>query len=191
MKKLLLCAALSGVLLLSGCAMFLDQVRNDKGEPLFRHEVSGEVLPESEIPAGQRDNFEPVWSGKPGPVLSTLGAVLGLVGGPWGAVAGTGIAAIAGLSAAALNRRKLNVEKAGKEAAMSGMTLAVSILEDIKSGKVDIDENGKIDAEEIADYIKKRAKDALTPEFFNEVVRIVTSALPEEQKAKALANIKL
>lgn len=188
-------AALAGLVLylsmfMSGCAMFLDQLKNDKGELMFRNKTTLEVVAESEIPAGRADDFEPVWSGKPGPALSTLGAVLGIVGGPWGAVAASGVAAVAGLGAAVANKRKLNVAAAGQEAAMSGMGLAVSIIEDIKEGKVDLDENGKIDQAEIKAYVAKRAKDALKPEFFEEVVRIITSSLPDAEKKAALAGLR-
>lgn len=192
MKKTVLMFALMSVLMfaLSGCAMFLDQLKNERGEPMYRNSVTGEMLPESEIPSGKMDEFEPVWSGKPGPALTTLGAILGIVGGPWGAAAGGAIAAVAGVGAAVGNKRKYNVAAAGQEAAMDGMKLAISIVEDLKSGKVDLDSDGKVSVKEMGEYVRSRAKDALKPEFFNEVVRIVTSGLPEAEKAKALSSLK-
>ena len=80
----------------------------------------------------------------------------------------------------------LDLTITGYSASSGGMALLVGVLEDIKTGALDADRNGRISLAEIREYIRKRGKEALKPAFVAEVVRIVTSTLTPSENQRAL-----
>jgi hypothetical protein len=172
---------------LSGCAMLdsllLGRMRNEQGQELYL-DRDGKLTREAADAQGNPN--EPAYGSGPSDAVNALAAGANALGGPWGAAAGAGLGLIAAAYAALRGRRQVNAERAKGAAWQGGMSLLVSVLEDVKSGAIDADRNGKISLAEIREYIRKRGKEALKPAFVAEVVRIVTSTLTPTEKQRAL-----
>lgn len=188
MKRLTLVLFLALTLPLTGCALFdslfMDQQRDDQGRPLFIDE-QGLLTPQAVNPATGAAR-EAAYSGAPSPLAKGAQGAAASLFGPWGAAAGAGVGLLAGLYAALRGKRRVNAERAKAAAWQGGMTLLVSVIEDIKNGRMDTDKNGRVSLAEVRDYVRKRGRDALNPDFISEVVRIVNSTLPEAEKSAAL-----
>lgn len=187
MRHFVLAVLASLCVFLSGCALLdslmLGRMRNAQGEELY---IDREGKLTREAADAQGNAHEPAYSSEPSEAVSALAQGAQALGGPWGAAAGAGLGLIAAAYAALRGRRQVNAERAKTEAWQGGMALLVNVLEDIKSGAIDADRNGKISPTEIREYIRKRGKEALKPAFVAEVVRIVTSTLTQTEKQRAL-----
>lgn len=183
----MLAALMALCLLLSGCALLdslmLNRLRDAQGQELFI-DREGKLTREAHDAQGRP--HEPAYSSEPGSAVDALAQGAAALGGPWGAAIGGGLGLIAAAYAALRGRRQVNAERAKGAAWQGGMALLVSVLEDIKSGAIDADKNGKISLAEIREYVRRRGKEALKPAFVAEVVRIVTSTLTPTEKQRAL-----
>ncbi|NUO17566.1 MAG: hypothetical protein HUU03_14125, partial [Planctomycetaceae bacterium] len=88
--------------------------------------------------------------------------------------------------AALRGRRRVSAERAKTAAFSGGMALVVGLLEDLKSGALDADKNGRVSLAEIREYVRRRGKEAINPAFVAEVVRIVTGTFTETEKQRLL-----
>lgn len=187
MRHFVLVALVSLCVFLSGCALLdslmLGRMRNAQGQELY---LDREGKPTREATDAQGNPNEPAYESGPSDAVSALAAGAQALGGPWGAAIGSGLGLIAAAYAALRGRRQVNAERAKGAAWQGGMALLVGVLEDIKTGALDADRNGKISLAEIREYIRKRGKEALKPAFVAEVVRIVTSTLTPTEKQRAL-----
>ena len=181
-------------LYVTGCAMFMHQLTNEDGEPMFQNKTTGAMIAQSELdklPPAEQDKYQAYYDGKPGPVLSLGASIISMLG-PWGAMAGAAISGvIPGVVAGIVNKKKFNAEAAKNEVVTDSLAVAVGIIQDLRDGKVDRDHDGKIEPDEIMEYAKEKVKGAMSPEFFNEIVRIVQSTLPVEKKAERMAEVKV
>ncbi len=187
MRHFVLVALVSLCVFLSGCALLdslmLGRMRNAQGQELY---LDREGKPTREATDAQGNPNEPAYESGPSDAVSALAAGAQALGGPWGAAIGSGLGLIAAAYAALRGRRQVNAERAKGAAWQGGMALLVGVLEDIKTGALDADRNGRISLAEIREYIRKRGKEALKPAFVAEVVRIVTSTLTPTEKQRAL-----
>lgn len=187
MRHLLLTTLISLCVFLSGCALLdslmLSRMRDAQGEELYL-DRNGKLTREAHDAQGKP--HEPAYSSEPSGAVDALAQGAQALGGPWGAAIGGGLGLIAAAYAALRGRRQVNAERAKGAAWQGGMALLVGVLEDIKSGAIDADRNGKISLAEIREYVRKRGKEALKPAFVAEVVRIVTSTLTPTEKQRAL-----
>ena len=187
MRHFVLVALVSLCVFFSGCALLdslmLGRMRNAQGQELY---LDREGKPTREATDAQGNPNEPAYESGPSDTVSALAAGAQALGGPWGAAIGGGLGLIAAAYAALRGRRQVNAERAKGAAWQGGMALLVGVLEDIKTGALDADRNGKISLAEIREYIRKRGKEALKPAFVAEVVRIVTSTLTPTEKQRAL-----
>ncbi len=187
MRHFILALLVAMACFLSGCALLdslmLSRMRNEQGQELY---VDREGRFTREATDAQGNPHEPAYGSGPSDAVSALAAGAQALGGPWGAAAGAGLGLIAAAYTALRGRRQVNAERAKGAAWQGGMALLVGVLEDIKSGAIDADRNGKISLAEIREYIRKRGKEALKPAFVAEVVRIVTSTLTPTEKQRAL-----
>lgn len=187
MRHFVLVALVSLCVFLSGCALLdslmLGRMRDPQGQELY---VDREGKLTHEAKDAQGNPNEPAYESGPSDTVNALAAGAQALGGPWGAAIGGGLGLIAAAYAALRGRRQVNAERAKGAAWQGGMALLVGVLEDIKTGALDADRNGKISLAEIREYIRKRGKEALKPAFVAEVVRIVTSTLTPTEKQRAL-----
>ncbi|CAG0979985.1 hypothetical protein PLCT2_01845 [Planctomycetaceae bacterium] len=187
MRHFVLAVLVSMCVFLSGCALLdslmLSRMRNEQGQELY---VDREGKLTREAADAQGNAHEPAYSSEPSEAVGALAQGAQALGGPWGAAAGAGLGLIAAAYAAMRGRRQVNAARAKTEAWQGGMALLVNVLEDIKTGAIDADRNGKISLKEIREYVRKRGKEALKPAFVAEVVRIVTSTLTPTEKQRAL-----
>ncbi len=187
MRHFILAMLVSVCVLLSGCALLdslmLGRMRDEQGQELYV-DRDGKLTREAKDAHGNPN--EPAYGSGPSDAVSALTAGAQALGGPWGAAAGAGLGLIAAAYAALRGRRQVDAERAKSAVWQGGMALLVGVLEDIKTGAIDADKNGKISLAEIREYIRKRGKEALKPAFVAEVVRIVTSTLTPTEKQRAL-----
>lgn len=187
MRYATLAVLVSLCVFISGCALLdsfmLNRLRDAQGQELY---IDREGKLTREAHDAQGKPHEPAYSSEPSGAVNALAQGAAALGGPWGAAIGGGLGFIAAAYAALRGRRQVSAERAKGAAWQGGMALLVSVLEDIKSGAIDADRNGKISLAEIREYVRRRGKEALKPAFVAEVVRIVTSTLPPTEKQRAL-----
>lgn len=185
--RLALIALCAACVLISGCALLdgllLEPRRDEQGRPLFTDE-NGELTTVPQNPLTGQPH-RPAFTGSPSPLAREAATALG---GPWGALAGAGAGLLASLYAALRGRRRLAAERARSHVWQDGMTLLVKMIEDIKAGRAAARKDGVTSLREIREFVRRRGKDAVHPEFLAEVVRVLNSNLPEADKQAALAR---
>lgn len=179
-ESLLLTGLLAMLLLLSGCALMdsilgaeEQAVTNDAGQQLY------------ETPQGDEttDPVDPVTgiANKPitrrvvtGGNANWAAGLLNLLG-PWGALAGAVMTAGTGIYASARNKqRKVSDQKAA--AAREAAAFLSRMVESIKEGDaVDADKNGKIDVDEIKDWVRRQGGKFADPEYLRKLVNEATA----------------
>lgn len=174
-------------LTLSGCAaldaLLLGRMRDAQGQDLFIT-ADGRLTTESHDSEGRP--HEPAFHAGPGEGAQALMQGAAALGGPWGGALGAGLGLLAAAYAALRGRRRVSAERAKTAAFSGGMALVVGLLEDLKSGALDADKNGRVSLAEIREYVRRRGKEAINPAFVAEVVRIVTGTFTETEKQRLL-----
>jgi len=200
MRTTCLAAALAALMALSGCAL-LDalvgdtqtQAVTDDGAPLYE-DASGALTTEpTDAATGRPNQPKLIHLVRPGGnVSAAANFAAGL--GPWGALIGALATGAAGLYARLRNKQRLNEiglrqqAQAQLDEAGSALTFAVRLIEKIKHAGPDIDRDndGKVSADEIRQFVRERGARFADPVFLSEVVRIANASLTPAQEALEL-----
>lgn len=200
MRTTCLAAALAALMALSGCAL-LDalvgetqtQAVTDDGAPLYEDALGTLTTEATDAATGRPNQPKLIHLVRPGShVSAAANFAAGL--GPWGALIGALATGAAGLYARLRNKQRLNEiglrqqAQAQLDEAGSALTFAVRLIEKIKQAGPDIDRDndGKVSAEEIRQFVRDRGARFADPVFLSEVVRIANASLTPAQEAAEL-----
>lgn len=185
-------AILVGILSLSGCA-FTDSL-------LLKREVDSvgrELYIESADPEGPLtvdpigpDGVpnEPAYSNQPAEAPRSFATMIGNIWGV-GGWTGAGVGVLSTIYAFLRGKRRFNKAKAVGELMAETLAFLIDLINDIKSGKLDTDADGKISIAEIKSYISARGKEALDPAFLDRIVTIVSKSSDPAADLKKLVTV--
>lgn len=179
LKTLFAATALSLFLLLSGCAL-LDgfmgvkevPVLDDEGLPLYKTadglQTTDPVDPATGKPNEPMKKFVPA-DGAPAAAAKDWLSLLG----PWGALAGTVVAAAAGVYV----RVRTGQSNTAIESAEAASRFLIVLIEKIKTGVADVFTDGKLDSEKLRAWLKDQGQQFSDPAYLDEMVQKVTKGL--------------
>jgi hypothetical protein len=186
-------------LTLSGCALFdsmvLKPLTNPQGEQLYLDVTASTpevpvLVTEAEMEPGHQ--YEPQYDSKPSEGVDFVSMLLGLIPG-WGTVAKLIPGFLVAGYAALRGRKKLAEMKvlADKWAVLAKH--GIKVVEALKSYKWDVDEDGKISAEEvtkgIVEVVRQMGQDAQDPAFLADVVAAMTGSFTPTQRQAILEAV--
>lgn len=198
MKKIILTVLFATTVFLTGCAALdatlLKPLTNDAGEQMYEDVEASKaagrpvIVADSERVPGKK--YELQFTSKPSAQVDLLTSLASAFGGPWGSLASGVVGVlISGVYAGIRGKKRLDGEKVKTAAMTEVATFMISLAEDLKSGALDTDENGKVSVEEIKEYLRKKGKEAADPAFLARIVSVVTSTMVDSDKQKALEEI--
>lgn len=192
LRTALIFALFAALSLLAGCALldefFLEPLSTPEGDPLYELEAGGRVeLTTSPVDPATGEALPRARSAEPAEGARVLQNSAEALGGPWGGAAGGAVGLLVGLYAALRGRKKLRRERAVREATGGALTVTASVLQDLATGAIDADRNGKVSAAEIGDYIRERIRRyASQPESLERLLGALAGTLSETERRRAL-----
>lgn len=200
MRKLIVMSLLVGLLTFSGCALLESALYEQARDPLTSELEWVDVDATNGLPDDLKKEgfvvtvttsekvpgkaYEPYYGEEPSDIVKSTSGFLGMIPG-WGALASSILTFVVGAGGGLIRgRRKLNGEKAKSEGFRLLSAELIQTLEDIKTGKLDTDEDGKVSIKEIGEYIKDRGLKSVEPAKLEELLRIIDGTLDTVNKVK-------
>ena len=193
-KNLLLCALVSGTLLLSGCAMLDGLMMKQKvedGKPLY---IDDKGTPDK---ADDELTFDPGTAEKPNKAayegssgfMEGIGQLLSFIPGV-GQIAIAATALVGGGYASVRGYKGFQSARAAKAGKAVLLAVFAEIQADWLADKFDKDGDGVVSLAEAGEYFKEKGLSMLSHEGLNKILSILSNAmLDEPMKAKALDKL--